>query len=75
MTADSVRPMPFLMDAEPAVRIILRGVLAGRRRVDFPWPMARLLGLGRLLPDFLYDGLAARMMLGKRDPENIKDRR
>ncbi len=30
-------PMPGLMDADRAARLILRGIAAGRRRVVFPW--------------------------------------
>jgi NAD(P)-dependent dehydrogenase (short-subunit alcohol dehydrogenase family) len=48
MTERNRFPMPGLMDADRAVRIILRGVAAGRRRVTFPWWMgaaARLIGL------------------------------
>lgn len=66
MTAGEARPMPFLMDAEPAVRIILRGIAARRSRVDFPRPMAAFLRLVRLLPDAVYDPMAARLMLGRR---------
>jgi len=65
MTAGQGHPMPFLMDAEAAARIILRGIAARRSRVDFPRPMAAFLGLVRLLPDFLYDPIAARVMLGR----------
>ena len=37
MTARNNFPMPGLMDAERAACIILRGVVAGRTRVVFPW--------------------------------------
>ncbi len=46
MTAGNRFPMPGLMDADQAARIILRGIAAGRRRVAFPWWMA---GLARLV--------------------------
>ncbi len=65
MTAGRTRPRPFLMDPEPAARIILRGIAARRPRVDFPWPMVALLRLVRLLPDAAYDPLAARVLLGR----------
>lgn len=42
MTAKNQFPMPGLMDADRAARIILRGVAAGRRRVAFPWWFALL---------------------------------
>lgn len=48
MTSRNRFPMPGLMDAGPAARIMLRGIAAGRRRVVFPWWMglaARLIGL------------------------------
>jgi NAD(P)-dependent dehydrogenase (short-subunit alcohol dehydrogenase family) len=48
MTARNRFPMPGLMDADRAARIILRGVAAGRIRVTFPWWMglaARIVGL------------------------------
>ena len=58
MTAKNRFPMPGLMDADRAARIILAGLAKGRRRLVFPWWMglaARLIGLlpvtlsGRLL--------------------------
>ncbi len=39
MTAKNRFPMPGLMDAERAAGIILRGMLANRRRIGFPWWM------------------------------------
>ena len=48
MTAGNDFPMPGLIDAEDAARLILAGVSAGRRRVVFPGWMAagsRLVGL------------------------------
>jgi len=48
MTARNRFPMPGLMDADRAARIMLRGLAAGRRRIVFPWWMglaARLVGL------------------------------
>jgi NAD(P)-dependent dehydrogenase (short-subunit alcohol dehydrogenase family) len=48
MTVHNRFPMPGLMDADRAARIMLRGLAAGRRRIVFPWWMglaARLVGL------------------------------
>jgi short-subunit dehydrogenase len=66
MTADQSNFKPLLMDADRAVRIILRGIADRRSRVDFPWRMAAFLHLVRLIPDSLYDRLAARLLLGRR---------
>ena len=70
MTAGSSRIQPLIMDVETAVRIILRGVAARQSRVDFPWRMAAFLGLVRSLPDWVYDRLAARLVLG---PETLNE--
>jgi NAD(P)-dependent dehydrogenase (short-subunit alcohol dehydrogenase family) len=46
--------MPFLMSADEAARRILRGVDKGRLDIVFPWPMALLFSLLRLLPERWY---------------------
>jgi len=66
MTERAIHPMPFLMDPEPAVRLILRGIARKKTRVDFPRPMAAFLRLVRLLPDAIHDTLVARVILGPR---------
>ena len=67
MTAGSSKFQPLIMDVAPAVRIILRGVADRRSRVDFPWRMAAFLNMIRGLPDWTYDRLAARLLLGPVD--------
>jgi short-subunit dehydrogenase len=68
MTARNRFPMPGLMDADRAARIILRGVAAGRVRVAFPWWMALAARLAGLLPPRLLAAVLA-MQPGKaRDP-------
>src|SRR3546814_8256106 len=37
MTAVNRFPMPFLMDAEQAARVIRRGLERNRARIAFPW--------------------------------------
>jgi short-subunit dehydrogenase len=59
MTEGAGHPLPFAMDVGPASRIILRGIAARRREVNFPWPMAAFLGLVRHWPNGLYDRVAA----------------
>jgi short-subunit dehydrogenase len=61
MTATNQFPMPGLMDADRAARIILRGVAAGRVRVAFPWWMAAAAQLASLVPP----GLLARLVAGR----------
>jgi short-subunit dehydrogenase len=50
MTDGNQFPMPGLMGADRAARIILRGVAAGRVRVAFPWWMAAAARFADLLP-------------------------
>jgi short-subunit dehydrogenase len=59
MTAENRFPMPGLMDADRAARIILRAVAAGRVRVAFPWWMAAAARLAALLPPRLLAALTA----------------
>jgi short-subunit dehydrogenase len=62
MTADGGHRQPFMMDADPAARIILRGVARKQRRVDFPWPMVGVLRAVQLLPGWFYDRFADRLV-------------
>jgi len=57
MTENNRFRMPFLMNAERAARIIVDGILRGKRVVEFPRPMSMLMRTLRLLPDPLYDRL------------------
>lgn len=51
--------MPFIMETQDGVAVMLRGIDAGKRIVHFPWqlsvPARHLLPI---LPDFLYDWIA-----------------
>ena len=47
------RPLPFLMDAEPAARRIARAIRRRRKHCNFPWPTAVLSRVAALLPDAL----------------------
>ena len=57
MTARNRFPMPGLMDADRAARIMLRGLAAGRRRIVFPWWMGLAARLAGLLPPRLSGAL------------------
>ncbi|MBB4267411.1 SDR family NAD(P)-dependent oxidoreductase [Roseospira visakhapatnamensis] len=57
MTAVNRFPMPFLMDAERAARIMKRGLANNRGRIAFPWPMAFGAWMAGALPDALVDRL------------------
>jgi short-subunit dehydrogenase len=60
MTAGNRFPMPGLMDADRAARIILRAVAAGRMRVVFPWWMGCAARLAGMLPQRVLAAVVAR---------------
>lgn len=55
MTVKNSGAMPFLLEPNDAARRILRAVRAGRRVYNFPWPMAALMAVVRLLPSGVLD--------------------
>ena len=50
MTARNTFPMPFLMSAERAAAIILKGLSRDRGRIAFPWPMVALVRCVEAIP-------------------------
>ena len=61
MTDANPYPMPLLMEAERAARIIRRGLAANRARIAFPWPSYALIWLLAALPPALADRLLGRL--------------
>ncbi|MSP49766.1 MAG: SDR family NAD(P)-dependent oxidoreductase [Alphaproteobacteria bacterium] len=61
MTRRNRFPMPFLMDAAGAARVIQRGLARNKARIAFPWPMAAAVWLLQALPPSLVDVLVARL--------------
>jgi short-subunit dehydrogenase len=68
MTARNQFPMPGLMDADRAARIILRGIRRGRARIVFPWWMGLGARIGGLLPADLLGRLLATQAGKASDP-------
>ncbi len=68
MTSGSSQPRPFLVELDAAARIIVAGIARKRRRVDFPWPMVRVMRLVQLMPGWLYDAIADRLVNGPPAP-------
>jgi short-subunit dehydrogenase len=61
MTAVNDFPMPLLMDAERAARIIRRGLARNRPRIAFPWRLYAAVWLISALPPSLTDPLLRRL--------------
>lgn len=54
MTSGNRYPMPFVMSAEGAARIIYKGIIRNRSCIDFPFPMTLLSVVGKILPSWLW---------------------
>jgi short-subunit dehydrogenase len=61
MTDKNSFPMPMLMDADRAARIICRGLERNRPRIAFPWPVYAVAWLLGALPLRLIDPIMTRL--------------
>lgn len=61
MTAVNTFPMPFIMPAERAARIVRRGLARNKARIAFPWPMYFVVWLLGALPPAWTDPLLRRL--------------
>ncbi|MFA6279552.1 MAG: SDR family NAD(P)-dependent oxidoreductase [Bdellovibrionales bacterium] len=61
MTGQNGFPMPFLMEADKAARIMKRGLEKNKARIVFPWRLAALVWLMSALSPNLADGLFRRL--------------
>ncbi|ROL62193.1 SDR family NAD(P)-dependent oxidoreductase [Bacteroidetes/Chlorobi group bacterium ChocPot_Mid] len=57
MTANNAFFMPFLMESEEAAKIIVNGIMSGKKRIAFPLPMVFLSWLGKIVPSTLFEYL------------------
>ena len=62
MTSVNAFPMPFKITAPDAAQRILRGLERGKFEIVFPWQLAALLKLLRVLPYPMYFSLARRLI-------------
>ena len=53
-------PMPFLLDTDKAVRIIIKGLERNKSRISFPWQTRFIAWFLSILPDFLAHKILAR---------------
>jgi short-subunit dehydrogenase len=65
-------PVPFLVKADKAARIIADGLQRGAREIEFPLPMSLLMRTMRLVPNALYDRLLRPYAKRKIDPEKVR---
>lgn len=62
LTRKNTFPMPFLIDNDEAVRIIMRGLERGRFEIVFPWQMTLLMKLLGSLPYGPFFAITRRMV-------------
>lgn len=60
LTARRQARMPYLMDLDDATKKIVRAIEQRRARYAFPWQLASIVRLARLMPVRLYDRIALR---------------
>jgi short-subunit dehydrogenase len=60
LTAGREKKMPYLMDVDVAVKKIVTAIERRRVSYAFPWQLASVVRLGMIMPNFMYDWIAAR---------------
>ncbi|MEZ4432268.1 MAG: SDR family NAD(P)-dependent oxidoreductase [bacterium] len=71
LTARNDFAMPFILPTEAGAREVLRAIRRQQREHRFPWPLAALSRLGRMLPAPIYERLLAGRVAQKApDPRN-----
>ena len=67
MTAKNKFPMPFLMSAEKAAKIIIQGIKKEKRIIQFPLPTVLGAKLMRIVPEFLFEYISIKKSSNIRD--------
>lgn len=62
LTADRAAKMPFLMELDDAMPYFLEAIAERKRFAAFPWQLAAIVGVGRVMPARLYDRIAGRAL-------------
>jgi short-subunit dehydrogenase len=60
LTSNRTSKMPYLMELDQATRKILKIIEARKTSGAFPWQLAGIVKMARLLPDSIYDRIASR---------------
>jgi short-subunit dehydrogenase len=60
LTAKASHPLPFVISAERAAVIMLKGLAKGKPEINYPWQLSILMSVVRRLPNFLYDWILSK---------------
>lgn len=61
MTGHNRHAMPFLMDLDSAVDLMVKGIKGRRKFLTFPWQLAAVAWAARILPRGAYDRVASKV--------------
>jgi len=60
LTAGRENKMPFLMSLDDAIPLFIRAIEKKKRFAAFPWQLASIVRLGKIMPAWLYDRIAGK---------------
>jgi NAD(P)-dependent dehydrogenase (short-subunit alcohol dehydrogenase family) len=60
LTAGREAKMPFLMYLDDAIPLFLRAIEKKKKFAAFPWQLASIVRLGKIMPVWMYDRIAGR---------------
>ncbi len=59
--------MPFMMNADKAAKIILKGIKKKKRIIQFPFPIVISSRILKIIPNFVFDWLSSQQLPGRSD--------
>jgi short-subunit dehydrogenase len=60
LTAGRLAKMPYLMELDTGINKIIRAIEKRKKSYAFPWQLASIVRLGMVMPNFMYDRIAAK---------------
>ena len=60
LTAGRAHKMPFLMELDDAIPLVMRAIEKQKKFAAFPWQLATIVRAGKVFPAWLYDRIAGR---------------
>ena len=60
LTAGRQAKLPFLLEVDEAANRMIRAIEKRKKSYAFPWPLATLVRIGMVMPNFLYDWVSRR---------------
>jgi len=60
LTAGREAKLPWLMESDDAVNLMLRAIEKRKKSYAFPWQLATIVRLGMVMPNFMYDWISSR---------------